>query len=168
MEYLYSPMIYRWVRQRGFQPNDASDLVQDVFLKVYKNLGSFELGPGRFRGWLWTITRNVILDVIRERKRKELPISVVDLVELEATPSDAKDSSLPPREIVKRAIRCLREDFDERAQFILEEVVMAGRNANDIAEELGVSRNTVYIVQSRVLKKLRQLLGGTEFGDEAT
>ena len=165
MENLYSPMIYRWVRQRGFQASDASDLVQEVFIKVYKNLHTFQLGPGRFRGWLWTITRNVILDCIKKRKRENSATSV-DLMKLEDIPRGAEYSSLPPREIVTRAMQHLLEDFDERSRIVIQEVVMAGRNANDVAEELGVSRNAVYIVQSRALKKLRKLLGGTEFSDE--
>lgn len=162
---IYAPMIYRWIRDCGFQPSDARDLTQDVFIRVFKNLATFQQGPGRFRGWLWTITRNIIRDVVRERERKQLPISPIDLAIVEVTPWNAKDTSIPPREIVMRATQHLLDDFNERTRIIVQEVIMAGRDANEVAEELGVSRNTVYIARSRALKKLRELLGETEFSD---
>lgn len=165
---IYAPMIYRWIRECGFQPTDASDLTQEIFIRVFKNLATFQQGPGRFRGWLWTITRNAIRDVVRERDRKQLPISSVDLAIVEVKPCDAEDSGLPPREVVKRALKHLLEDFDERTRIIVEEVIMAGRDPGEVAKELDVSRNTVYIARSRALKKLRKLLGGTEFSGDLT
>ena len=160
---IYAPMIYRWVRECGVQPNDACDLTQDVFVRVFRNLGKFEQGPGRFRGWLWTITRNVIRDFVRQREKKQLPVTSIDLDQVDTTPWDAKESSLPPRKIARRASQHLMDDFNEKSRTIIREVIMADRDPKEVAAELGMSRNAVYIVQSRALKKLRRLLEGTEF-----
>lgn len=56
---LYSPLLYGWCRRHGVAPEDASDVVQDVFSSVSQNMGSFRGdGPrGSFRAWLRTIAR---------------------------------------------------------------------------------------------------------------
>ena len=165
---IYSPMIYRWVRECGFQPNDARDLTQDVFVRVFRGLASFEQGPGRFRGWLWTITRNAIRDFIRQREWKPAAVESIQLEQLETPPWDAEASNLPPSEIAQRALRHLMDDFNGKTRTVVREVVMAERDPKEVAAELGISRNAVYIARSRALKKLRRLLEGTEFPREST
>ncbi|QHS52217.1 RNA polymerase sigma factor [Edaphobacter sp. 12200R-103] len=49
---------------------DAEDLTQDVFLKLYKNLASFDLQKGSFQTWITTLTRNLLVDHFR-RSRME-------------------------------------------------------------------------------------------------
>ncbi len=48
--------------------SDAEDMTQDVFLKVYKNLGSFDQTKGSFQTWLTTLTRNMLVDQFRRTK----------------------------------------------------------------------------------------------------
>ena len=56
---LYTPLLYHWARRVSLQQNDAFDLVQDVFTVLVKKLPEFTYDPAkRFRGWLWTVTRN--------------------------------------------------------------------------------------------------------------
>src|SRR5207249_4043518 len=56
---LYSPMLYGWARQMGLQDADAVDLVQEVFTILVQKLPEFRYdAQRRFRGWLWTVTRN--------------------------------------------------------------------------------------------------------------
>lgn len=45
----------------------AEDAVQDAFVKVWKNLGKFD-GKRSFRAWIFAITRNVTIDILRSRK----------------------------------------------------------------------------------------------------
>jgi RNA polymerase sigma-70 factor (ECF subfamily) len=47
---------------------DAEDLTQDVFLKVYSNLGSFDCGRGSLQVWITTMTRNLLVDNFRRTK----------------------------------------------------------------------------------------------------
>ncbi len=48
--------------------SDAEDLTQDVFLKVYRNLASFDGAKGSFQTWLTTLTRNMLVDQFRRSK----------------------------------------------------------------------------------------------------
>jgi RNA polymerase sigma-70 factor (ECF subfamily) len=47
---------------------DAEDLTQDVFLKVYRNLGSFDQSKGSFQTWITTLARNMLVDHFRRTK----------------------------------------------------------------------------------------------------
>ncbi|MDP7020026.1 MAG: sigma-70 family RNA polymerase sigma factor [Pirellulaceae bacterium] len=57
---IYGPLVYRWSRAAGLQPDDAGDVVQDVFGAVHACLPSFrrDRQSDSFRGWLWSISRN--------------------------------------------------------------------------------------------------------------
>jgi RNA polymerase sigma-70 factor (ECF subfamily) len=48
--------------------SDAEDLTQDVFLKLYKNLGSFDVQKGNFNTWLTTLARNLLVDHFRRTR----------------------------------------------------------------------------------------------------
>jgi RNA polymerase sigma-70 factor (ECF subfamily) len=48
--------------------NDAEDLTQEVFLKLYKNLGSFDTLKGSFQTWITTLARNLLVDHFRRTR----------------------------------------------------------------------------------------------------
>src|ERR1039458_9204964 len=58
-------------------PTDAEDLTQDVFLKVYSNLASFDKGRGSLQVWITTMTRNLLVDNFR-RTRNQRATSSLD------------------------------------------------------------------------------------------
>ncbi len=49
-------------------PTDAEDLTQDVFLKLYRNLASFDLQKGSFQTWITTLARNLLVDHFRRTR----------------------------------------------------------------------------------------------------
>lgn len=64
----YGRQIYNYAYRLTGNRDDASDLVQEVLLRVRRGLASYT--PGSFEGWLWRITRNAFLDDVRRRKRR--------------------------------------------------------------------------------------------------
>lgn len=58
-------------------PTDSEDLTQEVFLKIYKNLTTFDVDRGSFQGWLTALTRNLLVDHFR-RHRPEQSTSSLD------------------------------------------------------------------------------------------
>ena len=95
---------------------------------------------------------------VRKHSAKDT-VDPTQLADLEEPPWDAMESPAPPKEIVRRALEHLHNDFDDRARTIVRETVMANRPAQDVADELGVSVNTVYIAKSRALKRPSHALG---------
>ncbi len=68
---LYGPKIRVWCRRWGLQAADVEDVTQDVLLRLAQKLGAFRYDPTRsFRGWLHTVTHNVLAGFIADRKRQ--------------------------------------------------------------------------------------------------
>ena len=57
---------------------DAEDLTQDVFLKIYSNLFSFDVGRGSLQVWITTMTRNLLVDNFRRTKNQRATGSLDD------------------------------------------------------------------------------------------
>src|SRR5262245_34572626 len=88
---LYSPLILYWSSQFGLQEADAADLAQDVLTRVWRQIGTYHREEGkRFRGWLWTVTRNRW----RERMRKRS----------ESVPSDSRTEPADPLDPVSKLV----------------------------------------------------------------
>src|SRR5271163_3875252 len=70
--HLYAPIIYGFARKRGLQDADAADLMQDVLRSVSTTVHRLEYDPvrGTFRGWLFTVTRNKVLNFLESRGRR--------------------------------------------------------------------------------------------------
>lgn len=66
----YGDKIYTTAYRLTGDPDEAADLAQDVFVRVYRNLDRYQ--PGTFDGWLYRITKNLFLDRVRRRKRFRL------------------------------------------------------------------------------------------------
>ena len=57
---------------------EAEDLSQDVFLRVYKTLGSYRSAYGGFATWMTSVTRNLLIDHYRRTKRDRVTDSLDD------------------------------------------------------------------------------------------
>jgi RNA polymerase sigma-70 factor (ECF subfamily) len=66
--------------------SDADDLTQEVFIKMYRTLSSYDVGRGAFMTWVTTVTRNLLVDHFRKARQERLTDS------LDATPSDHEDA----------------------------------------------------------------------------
>lgn len=62
---LYGRLILHWARRFGLQESDALDVRQQVLIRVWKSIHRYDPVRGRFRGWLYACTRNVVLSLYR-------------------------------------------------------------------------------------------------------
>ena len=82
---LYAPLMYGWLRHAGLDENEASDLVQDVFLILVQKLPEFHYDRQKsFRAWLKTITLNKWRQRMRRRRPVALPADGAVLADREA------------------------------------------------------------------------------------
>jgi RNA polymerase sigma-70 factor (ECF subfamily) len=63
----HSARVYRLAYRLTGDQHDAEDLTQEVFVRVFRSLSSYQ--PGTFEGWLHRITTNLFLDQVRRKKR---------------------------------------------------------------------------------------------------
>ncbi len=70
---------------------DAEDLTQEVFMRVYKTLKSYNTTEGSFPTWLMSVTRNLLVDHYRKHKKESSDVALEEVFEtVETNPSHAK------------------------------------------------------------------------------
>lgn len=134
---------------------DAWDVAQDAFVKAYKNLSTFE-GNAAFYTWLYRITYNLSLDLLRSRGRRqteELTEQTQEAAGEEGPRPEHPSETAERREladVVKRAMTKLTEKH--RAIIVLREI--EGLSYEEMAEVLQISKGTV---MSRLFHARRNL-----------
>jgi RNA polymerase sigma-70 factor (ECF subfamily) len=82
----YHRRIYNICYRFAGSSDDAQDLTQEVFIRMYRTLNSYDVGRGAFMTWVTTLTRNLLVDHFRKTKHDRLTDS------LDATASDHPDA----------------------------------------------------------------------------
>ncbi|HET9839015.1 MAG TPA: sigma-70 family RNA polymerase sigma factor [Candidatus Angelobacter sp.] len=73
---LYNRRIYNLCYRFTNSPDDAQDLTQEVFIRVYRTVGSYNIEKGAFNTWLITLARNLLVDHFRRSKQDRLTDSM--------------------------------------------------------------------------------------------
>ena len=74
----YTKRVYAICYRFTNRDNEAQDLTQEVFLRVFKTLGSFRSGEGSFSVWLTRLTRNLLVDHYRRTKNERVTDGIED------------------------------------------------------------------------------------------
>jgi RNA polymerase sigma-70 factor (ECF subfamily) len=122
---------------------DAQDASQEVFLRLYRNLGKVQASRN-IAGWLYRVTVNVCHDV---RRRRPDETSMEETAELAAADADPQQTAThrEERRVLELSLRLLSEK--ERAALVLRD--LEGLSTERVAEILGTSQATV---RSQVFK----------------
>jgi RNA polymerase sigma-70 factor (ECF subfamily) len=158
---LYTPLLYHWARRLRLPEADAADLVQDVFAVLVRTLPGFEYDRRKgFRGWLKTVVTNKFRDRCRRRAAAP-PAEDGALADVAGPdPADALSDAEYNQYLAAQALRLMQAEFQPATWKACWEHAVNARPAADVARELGLSVNAVYLAKSRVLRRLRQALDG--------
>lgn len=156
----YTPLVYAYCRRRGLQASDVADVTQEVMAQVLRSISDFSYQPerGRFRDWLGAVTRSKILRFVTGRvgAGRGGDGAVEELLRQVADPeSDTLWTEGFEARVLEVAIERSRPDFEETTWTIFEHAWVRGRSAPEVARELGVPIDSVYVAKSRILKRLR-------------
>src|SRR3954465_8585756 len=88
----HSRAVYRLAHRMTGNPQDAEDVVQETFLKAYRQLGRFE-SRANFSTWLHRIAVNCSIDLIRGRKHQDIRHDATDLETLASVDDQRADPS---------------------------------------------------------------------------
>jgi RNA polymerase sigma-70 factor, ECF subfamily len=154
-------------------PDDAQDLAQEVFIKVFRTLKSFDSSKGAFTTWVTTVTRNLLVDHFRRTKQERLTDSLDapasnhadagsssrgELIEDTAAVSpDQKVSRGDTQKLVQQALQKLSPDLREAV--ILRD--LQDMDYKEIAAALRVPEGTVKSRINRGRAELSRLLQRT-------
>jgi RNA polymerase sigma-70 factor, ECF subfamily len=158
---LYTPLLFYWARKANLKESDACDLVQEVFVLLLEKLPTFRYQKdGGFRSWLRTVTLNKLRDLQR-RQTRQATRDLARGVEPELPDhAEAFWDNEYRSEVVHRALDLIKTDFEEATWKACWESLVHERPAAQIARELGISENAVYLAKFRVLKRLRHEFDG--------
>src|SRR5215208_4724268 len=140
----------------------SEELVQEVFLKVWRSSRTFDASRGSFSTWLYRVTRSCALDLHRKRAHKVHPVPNGEL-----HVAAARDSSEGPQKMVDKSWLTWRvsralETLDAPHREVIELAYFGGLSQREISERTGVPLGTV---KSRTARALIRLRGELALGD---
>jgi len=156
---LYKTPVYNLCLRLTRDVLDAEDLMQEVFLQMYRKLNSFR-GEAAFGSWLYRVATNVTMMHLRKRHVEEIPFDELELQNLEcASRSGIRDRWDPIEHIA--LLRALCGLSKNRSTLILLHD-LKGLSHNEVAQSLGVTASTSKARLHQARRKLRETLGATD------
>ena len=163
---LYDQNVLRLAMNLLRSPEDANDIYQEAFLRVFKNLHSFRFDCS-FHTWLYRIVTNLCLDALRKRRVRREEDTVVETSEGFLDRMDTLEESRahgdPQRQLLSRQLRGrIRQVLDgltprERAVFEMRHY--QGLRLRAIGDMLGTSEEAAKNCLFRATQKMRAALG---------
>jgi RNA polymerase sigma-70 factor (ECF subfamily) len=162
----YDQSVLRLAMNLLRSPEDARDVYQEAFLRVYRNLDTFRFDCS-FHTWLYRIVTNICLDQLRKRKvRKEEPAVVetsdgpIDRMEgfEEEGPASDPERAMWNRQL-KNKIETALEDLTPRERLVFELRHYQGLRLRNIGEVLGTTEEAAKNCLFRATQKMRSVLG---------
>lgn len=161
---IYEPLVYRFARGQRLQDADAQDLTQQVLMAVARRVDQWkpERPHGSFRAWLFRVARNLMVNLMINRRRHPPGLGDTDFQKLlESEPDSASDEAEEfdveyRRHTFRWAADQIRGEFRQSTWDAFWQTSVDGVEAKAVAEALGISIGAVYIARSRVLARLRQ------------
>jgi len=152
---MYFVPVFRYVYFRVDSKTEAEDLVQEVFIRVYKNLEKFQDRNKSPLAYFFTVARNLIIDYWRNKKEK--------LFDKEDILTGLPDKNSDPLQLIEKketqkAIRKEIKDLTPEQQEVIVLKFINGMSNKEIAILLNKTEEAIRQLQCRALKILRKKL----------
>lgn len=161
---LYRSYIYRVSRKMNLSQADADDVYQEVFVKIWKNISSFEHRgqTGQLRAWINNISRNTILNIFKKRKRENSKVESANHAKVAAVRTTIEIPEVD--EIMERewedyistlAWKKIEPELSDQLKDIFL-MSLEGISRQEIADKLELPANTVSVYKKRVIARLQK------------
>ncbi len=151
----YSQQIHTLIIRMGHSPEDAEELVQDTFIKAFRNLSSFR-GKSSFMTWLYRIAYNLSISALRKRKSETINIDEQYWAKISDTETDEELDNDTEEQIKKLRHALTLLPPDERALIAL--FYEEAHSLRDISNITGITGNNVKVKLHRIRKKICLLI----------
>jgi RNA polymerase sigma-70 factor (ECF subfamily) len=155
MSAIYGPLVYQWARRCNLSNEDAADIVQEVFRTLTHALVDYR-PTGKFRGWLWTVTRNKVRDQVRAVDRRAVAAGGTTAYGL------LQQRSASEHGVTVRTLDLIRSEFEPSTWQAFWLSTVEKKSGAEIAAALGLTKHAVYQAKYRVTQRLRAELAGLE------
>jgi RNA polymerase sigma-70 factor (ECF subfamily) len=160
---LYEPVIYRLLRRHGLQDADAQEVMQDLLMAVSRSIDRWDPAKerGSFRGWLRQVARNLVINWLKQRQRRETAAGGSDILAMlnglpgDSGPESAEFEQELRRALLQRAAEEVRAEVQPATWQAFWETGVVGTSPADAAQKLGMTAGAVRVAKCRVLARLR-------------
>jgi RNA polymerase sigma-70 factor (ECF subfamily) len=139
-------LILKWIKDK----ETAENLLQDVFVKAWRNRELYDSSKGKIFTWLYNITRNICIDHLRSKAYKKSRVSVLS-DNISALIPGNNDSMTPDTIGLRKLVNTLRSEEKE----VIELMYFKGFTQKEIATLMNTPLGTVKTRMSRAIKNLR-------------
>ena len=146
----YADMVYRICKRYAKSREDAEDMVQNVFLKVHKNLNNFH-NNSSIMTWIYRIAVNTCIDELRSQKSRDL--EVIENIDSLVVNNIACESDTS---LTKITLDKILDEVNADTKEMLFLVYAEGLSQNETSKLLGVNRTTVTRRLSRFREQVKR------------
>jgi RNA polymerase sigma factor (sigma-70 family) len=161
----YGPIVRGFARKCGLREHEADDAVQETmvtFVTKYRE-GAYDREKGRLRSWLCGLANHKVQHLLSRRQGRERDTDGRDDRNraLESVPDVDHAAAMWETEwrraVVRHCLDLIRDESDPVRLRAFELYTLQGWSAEEVATELRISRNMVYLSKSRVLARIAEL-----------
>lgn len=155
----YTPLMYAFAL-RFTKEDNAFDLTQEIFIKVWKNIKKFKREKSQFKTWLFVIARNTITDYLR--KKKTIPFSALNTDDKDFVDTIEDKELLPDEDLIKLEDKKFLNELLDKLPVLYKEILVLYYQEDMTFDEIGKvlkkPLNTVKSYHRRSLLKLREMV----------
>lgn len=145
--------VFRFALWRVGNRQDAEDITEEVFLKAWQALGSYEEKGPPFEAWLFKICRNKVIDHYRTKKQLVSIDSLASLADSRKSPEEIAQVNLEMSKVFRNLVK-IKNSYQE---IIILKFIEEKEN-EEISTILGKPKDHVRVLQSRALRALKKAI----------
>lgn len=152
----YKDLVFTLALRMLKNREEAEEVAQDTFIKVFKSLSKFK-GDSKFSTWIYRITYNSCLDVLKKYKQEKSAVILDEFTEHQLVTLDNAFDALAEKEQRQAIDDCL-DRLPKEDSFLLILYYFEEQSLDEISKILGLTANNVKVKLFRGRKKLASLL----------
>jgi RNA polymerase sigma-70 factor (ECF subfamily) len=163
---IYQPLIRQMARRYGLQDADTTEVTQEVLTRAAKAVAHWETSgrQGSFRGWLNRVTKNLVIQYFRDRRRIPQPAHNSDLrraIENKMDAATAGDEEFDlelQRQMFAWAARKVEPRFEPATWSAFWRTAVEHQPIELVAAQLNMTRGAIYVARSRVMSAISKTI----------
>ncbi|MCC1484522.1 RNA polymerase sigma factor [Winogradskyella immobilis] len=152
----YKDLVYTLALRMLKHKEEAEEVAQDAFIKVYKSLNKFK-GDSKFSTWIYKVTYNTCLDRIKKNKKHLNDVAIDEYTEHKLETIDNALESMIKEEKSALIKRCI-DKLPSESSYILTLYYFEELSLDEMSDIIGISANTIKVKLFRARKKLTVIL----------
>jgi RNA polymerase sigma-70 factor, ECF subfamily len=164
----YHQRLLRYIRKHLAVPDEAQDVVQTIFMKVYQHPPA-PMSPEQLEAWLWRVTKNTLIDHWRKQNKVPPLLSMdaddqgADWLDTQAAKASGVDAN--PRLQMSCCLEAMVQHLPDKYRQTIELADLQQHPYREVAQQLGVTESAIKSRVKRGREKLRDQLVACCGGD---